>query len=199
MSDNASQILANFNEAAQVSQRFISSEQNIESIERAAALMAEAIAGGGKIISCGNGGSMCDAMHFAEELSGRFRNDRRALPAIAASDASHLTCTANDYGFENVFSRFVEALGRKGDVLLAISASGNSANVVKAVEIAKLQGLHVVGLTGRGGGLMYSICDLNICVLHDGYADRVQEVHIKIIHTLIQLIEQRLCPKEDRM
>ncbi|MDR1022412.1 MAG: D-sedoheptulose 7-phosphate isomerase [Prevotellaceae bacterium] len=196
MDSSISQILANFAEAAQVASRFIGSSQNVECIDRAAALMAEAIAGGGKIISCGNGGSMCDAMHFAEELSGRFRSDRRALPAIAASDPSHLTCTANDYGFESVFSRFVEALGCKGDVLLAISTSGNSANVVKAVEIAKLQGMRVVGLTGKNGGLMSGICDVNICVPHSGYADRIQEVHIKVIHTLIQLIEQKLCPQE---
>ncbi|MDR2814503.1 MAG: D-sedoheptulose 7-phosphate isomerase [Prevotellaceae bacterium] len=187
-----SQIKANFAEAAQVLQTFADSEQNIANVDRAATLMAEAIAGGGKVISCGNGGSMCDAMHFAEELSGRFRNDRRALPAVAASDASHLTCTANDYGFESVFSRFVEALGRKGDVLLAISTSGNSANVVKAVEIAKLQGMYAVGLTGKNGGMMSTVCDVSICVAHSGYADRIQEVHIKVIHTLIQLIEQKL-------
>lgn len=173
-------------------QNFAQNEQNIAAIDRAATLMSEAIAGGGKIISCGNGGSMCDAMHFAEELSGRFRSDRRALPAVAASDASHLTCTANDYGFESVFSRFVEALGRKGDVLLAISTSGSSPNVVKAVEIARLQGMHTVGLTGKNGGLMAGLCDIPICVAHSGFADRIQEVHIKIIHTLIQLIEQKL-------
>jgi D-sedoheptulose 7-phosphate isomerase len=190
--DSISQIKANFAEAAQVLQTFADSEQNIANVDRAATLMAEAIAGGGKVISCGNGGSMCDAMHFAEELSGRFRNDRRALPAVAASDASHLTCTANDYGFESVFSRFVEALGRKGDVLLAISTSGNSANVVKAVEIAKLQGMYAVGLTGKNGGMMSTVCDVSICVAHSGYADRIQEVHIKVIHTLIQLIEQKL-------
>lgn len=190
------QILANFAEMVQVASRFIGEHQNVDSINRAAALMSAAIAEGGKIISCGNGGSMCDAMHFAEELSGRFRSDRRALPAIAASDASHLTCAANDYGFESVFSRFVEALGCNGDVLLAISTSGNSANVVKAAEIARLQGLHVVGLTGKNGGLLAGICDINICVPHSGYADRIQEVHTVIVHTLIQLIEQRLCPTE---
>ncbi|MDR3365427.1 MAG: D-sedoheptulose 7-phosphate isomerase [Prevotellaceae bacterium] len=190
--DSIAQIRANFAEAAQVLQNFADNEQNIAAVDRAAALMAEAIAGGGKIISCGNGGSMCDAMHFAEELSGRFRSDRRALPAVAASDASHLTCTANDYGFESVFSRFVEALGQKGDVLLAISTSGSSSNVVKAVEIAKLQGMYAVGLTGKNGGIMSGICDVNICVAHSGYADRIQEVHIKVIHTLIQLIEQKL-------
>ncbi len=186
------QIRANLAEAAQVLQNFAGSEKNIQLVDEAARLMAEAIAGGGKVISCGNGGSMCDAIHFAEELSGRFRNDRKALPAVAVSDASHITCAANDYGFESIFSRFVEALGRPGDVLLAISTSGNSANVVKAVETAKLQGMKVVGLTGKSGGMMAPLCDVNICVAHSGYADRVQEVHIKIIHTLIQLIEQNL-------
>jgi D-sedoheptulose 7-phosphate isomerase len=192
--DGISQVKANFAEAVHVASRFIDDDQNVESIVRAATLMSEAIAGGGKIISCGNGGSMCDAMHFAEELSGRFRSDRRALPAVAVSDASHLTCTANDYGFESVFSRFVEALGCKGDVLLAISTSGNSANVVKAAEIAKLQGMSVVGLTGKSGGLLTEVCDVNICVPHSGYADRIQEVHAVVIHTLIQLIEQSICP-----
>jgi D-sedoheptulose 7-phosphate isomerase len=186
------QIKANFAEAENVLQNFANSEKNILLIDEAATLMAAAIANGGKIISCGNGGSMCDAMHFAEELSGRFRDDRKALPAVAVSDSSHITCAANDYGFESIFSRYVEALGRSGDVLLAISTSGNSANVVKAVEVAKLLGMKVVGLTGKGGGMMAGLCDLNICVAHNGYADRVQEVHIKIIHTLIQLIEQKL-------
>ncbi len=185
-------IRANFAEAAQVLQNFSANENNIRLVDEAATLMANAIAAGGKIISCGNGGSMCDAMHFAEELSGRFRNDRRALPAVAISDASHITCAANDYGFESIFSRYVEALGKEGDVLLAISTSGNSANVIKAVEIAKHSNIKVVGLTGKGGGAMAGLCDINICVAHSGYADRIQEVHIKIIHTLIQLVEQKL-------
>lgn len=186
------QIKANFAEAVQVLQNFSANENNIRLVDEAATLMANAIAAGGKIISCGNGGSMCDAMHFAEELSGRFRNDRRALPAVAISDASHITCAANDYGFESIFSRYVEALGKEGDVLLAISTSGNSANVIKAVEIAKHSNIKVVGLTGKSGGAMAGLCDINICVAHNGYADRIQEVHIKIIHTLIQLVEQKL-------
>jgi len=188
----ATLIKANFAEAENVLQNFANSEKNILLIDEAATLMAAAIANGGKIISCGNGGSMCDAMHFAEELSGRFRDDRKALPAVAVSDSSHITCAANDYGFESIFSRYVEALGRSGDVLLAISTSGNSANVVKAAETARLLGMKVVGLTGKGGGMMAGLCSVNICVAHSGYADRVQEVHIKIIHTLIQLIEQKL-------
>jgi D-sedoheptulose 7-phosphate isomerase len=186
------QIRQNFVEAAQVLSAFADNDKNIEAIATAANLMAAAIEGGGKIISCGNGGSMCDAMHFAEELSGRFRDDRRALPAVAVSDASHLTCAANDYGFESIFSRFVEALGVQGDVLLAISTSGNSANVIKAAEIAMQKGMRVVALVGKTGGLLADLCDVKICVAHHGYADRIQEVHIKVIHTLIQLIEQKL-------
>ncbi|MDR0419012.1 MAG: SIS domain-containing protein, partial [Prevotellaceae bacterium] len=133
-------IKQNFTDALKLLQDFLANENNIEVISAAASLMSTAIAEGGKVISCGNGGSMCDAMHFAEELSGKFREDRRALPAIAISDASHITCTANDYGFESIFSRFVEAVGKKNDVLLAISTSGNSANVVKAAEVASRMG-----------------------------------------------------------
>lgn len=187
--DAQATIRNNFKEAAEVLERFLSDEKNINSVAEAAAMMAAAIRNGGKIISCGNGGSMCDAMHFAEELSGRFRNDRKALPAISISDPSHLTCVGNDYGFDQVFSRYVEAVGRKGDVLLAISTSGNSANVLHAVNAAKAAGMKVVGLTGKDGGKMASGCDVEIRAPHDGYADRTQEIHIKVIHSLIQLIE----------
>ena len=152
--------------------------------------MAEAIRSGHKIISCGNGGSHCDAMHFAEELSGRYRDDRRALPAIAVSDISHLTCVGNDYGFEFIFSRFVEGLGQAGDVLLGISTSGNSANVIRAVEAARAKGMKVVILSGKDGGKLAGQADVEIRVPHFGYADRIQEVHIKIIHILILLIEK---------
>ncbi len=151
--------------------------------------MAEAIRSGNKIISCGNGGSHCDAMHFAEELSGRYRDNRRALAAIAISDVSHITCTANDYGFEYIFSRFVEGLGQPGDVLLGISTSGNSANVLRAAEAAKFRGMSVVALTGKDGGELAAFADVEIRVPHYGYADRIQEIHIKIIHVLILLIE----------
>lgn len=190
--DSTELIKQNFADALKLLQDFSANENNIEAISAAASLMSTVIAEGGKVISCGNGGSMCDAMHFAEELSGRFREDRRALPAIAISDASHITCAANDYGFESIFSRFVEAVGKKNDVLFAISTSGNSANVVKAAEVASRMGIKVVGLTGKNGGLLAKICDAHINVPHNGYADRVQEIHIKIIHTLIQLIEQKL-------
>src|SRR4249920_2777637 len=127
----------NFKEAQQVLEKFISDNKNITAIEKAGQLIVASINNGGKIISCGNGGSMCDAMHFAEELSGRFRDDRKALPAIAISDPSHITCVGNDYGFDKIFSRYIEALGNKGDVLLAISTSGNSANILNAIQAAK--------------------------------------------------------------
>ncbi|MCC9168357.1 D-sedoheptulose 7-phosphate isomerase [Pontibacter harenae] len=188
-----STILAELVEAQKTLAAFISDTNNIAAVEQAANLMASSIEGGGKIISCGNGGSMCDAMHFAEELTGRYRDDRKALPAIAISDASHISCVTNDYGYDVVFSRYLEALGNKGDVLLAISTSGNSGNVLKAAETAKAKGMKVVGLTGKDGGKLAPLCDVEIRVPHKGYADRVQEVHIKVIHILIMLLEQQLC------
>lgn len=179
-------------EAAQVLDNFLNNPQNLQRIHKAASLMTVAIQQGHKIISCGNGGSHCDAMHFAEELTGRFRDNRPALPAIAISDVSHITCVGNDFGFDHIFSRFIEGMGQKGDVLLAISTSGNSPNVLKAVEAAKAKGMQVVALTGKGGGKLAHLADVEIRVPHNGYADRVQEVHIKIIHILIYLIEKML-------
>lgn len=179
-------------EARQVIDRFIADEKNLHHIEQAGKIMAEAITSGRKIISCGNGGSMCDAMHFAEELSGRFRDDRRAVAALSISDPSHITCAANDYGFESIFSRYVEAIGQKGDVLLAISTSGRSGNVIKAAEIAREKGMKVVALTGKTGGELAGIADIEIRVDHKGYSDRIQEIHIKVIHILIEIIEKHL-------
>lgn len=182
----------NLKEAHKVLEGFMANESNTKAIADAAELMLEAIAKGNKIISCGNGGSACDAAHFAEEMTGRFRAERRSLPAIAISDASHITCTANDYGFESIFSRFIEGLGQEGDVLLAISTSGNSNNVIKAAEIAQQKGLKVVSLTGKDGGQLRTLSDVNINVAHHGWADRIQEIHIKVIHILIDYIEQKL-------
>lgn len=178
------------NEAQLVLQKFLSDEHHIQQIEAAAQLMADAIKLNNKIISCGNGGSHCDAMHFAEELSGRYRNERRSMPAIAISDVSHISCVGNDYGFEYIFSRFVEGLGNTGDVLLGISTSGNSANVIRAVEAAKAKGMKIVILSGKDGGKLAGQADVEIIVPHFGYADRIQEVHIKVIHILILLIEK---------
>ncbi|HNP96068.1 MAG TPA: D-sedoheptulose 7-phosphate isomerase [Cyclobacteriaceae bacterium] len=177
-------------QASSVLSVFLSSESNLKTIEQAADIMTTAIQSGCKIISCGNGGSQCDAMHFAEELSGRFRSDRKALPAISISDPSHITCVGNDYGFDYVFSRFVEGLGNKGDVLLAISTSGNSANVLQAVNAARQKGMKVVALTGKDGGKLAPLADVSVVVPHSGFADRVQEIHIKVIHILILLIEK---------
>lgn len=185
-------ILAELTQAQEVLTAFLNEEKNITAIGQAADTMADSIRSGGKILSCGNGGSMCDAMHFAEELTGRYRNDRRALPAIAISDQSHMSCVSNDYGYEAVFSRYLEALGNAGDVLLAISTSGNSGNVLKAAETAKAKGMKVVGLTGKDGGKLAPLCDVEVRVPHTGYADRVQEIHIKVIHILILLLEQKL-------
>jgi len=182
----------NLREAQDVLATFISEPGNIAVIEKAGHLMISAIRNGGKIISCGNGGSMCDAMHFAEELSGRFRDDRKALPAVSISDPSHISCVANDYGFDKIFSRYIEALGNKGDVLLAISTSGNSANVINAVNAAKEKGMTVVALSGKDGGKIASLCNVEIRAPRSQYADRVQEIHIKVIHTLIAVIESAL-------
>lgn len=186
---HTSLIRQNFEEARASIDAFLANEANLQLVASAAEIMARALKAGNKIIACGNGGSMCDAMHFAEELSGRFRDDREALGAISISDPSHLSCVGNDYGFDKVFSRFIEGIGAKGDVLLGISTSGNSQNVLNAIEAAKAKGMKVVGLTGKDGGKMAKLCDVEIRAPRSEYADRAQEVHIKVIHSLIQLIE----------
>ena len=183
-------IRAELTEARAVLDQFLSDDANLQHIAQAAELFAASLRQGGKALTCGNGGSLCDAQHFAEELSGRYRHNRRALAAIALTEASHLTCVANDFGFEFVFSRFVEALGRPGDVLLAISTSGNSPNILRAAEAAKELGMKVVSLTGKDGGQLAALSDVEIRVPHFGFADRIQEVHIKAIHIMILLIEK---------
>jgi len=185
-------IIEQLQEAASVLEVFMSNAQNIERIEQAAALMSASIINGGKVMSCGNGGSLCDAMHFAEELTGRFRLNRRPLPAIAISDPSHITCVGNDYGFASIFSNYVEGLGKTDDVLLGISTSGNSENIIKAAVSAKKQGMKVVALTGKDGGKLASLADVEIRVPHHGFSDRIQEIHIKVIHILVLLIEQKV-------
>lgn len=188
------QIADQFAQALDILQKF-NSEANFERIAKAGDLMVSAIAAGGKVISCGNGGSMCDAMHFAEELTGRYRADRPGIPALSISDPSHLSCVANDYGYEFVFSRYVESIGKEGDVLLAISTSGNSKNVILAIGEARKKGMKVVGLTGKDGGKMAELCDVEIRAPYSEYADRAQEIHIKVIHTLIEHIELGLVNK----
>ncbi|MBS1569032.1 MAG: D-sedoheptulose 7-phosphate isomerase [Bacteroidetes bacterium] len=185
-------ISAHFEEAASVLEQFRNDERNLEAVRHAGNIMVAALKAGGKVISCGNGGSMCDAMHFAEELTGKFRDDRPPIAAVSISDPSHLSCVGNDHGFDQVFARFVLAHGKPGDVLLAISTSGNSPNVLKAAEAARRCGMQVVGLTGKDGGKLAALCDVEVRVRHGGYADRVQEVHIKVIHALIDHIERAL-------
>lgn len=189
MSNN---IRKNLEEAKNILDTFLSDERNIVAIEKAGILTVDAIKNGNKIISCGNGGSMSDAMHFAEEMTGRFRDDRKPFAAVAISDSSYITCTANDYGFEHIFSRFIEAHGKKGDILLAISTSGNSQNILKAAEVAKTNGVLIIGLTGKDGGKLASLCDVEIRAPQSEYADRAQEIHIKVIHSLIDYIEHRM-------
>jgi D-sedoheptulose 7-phosphate isomerase len=188
--DFKSVISAELEEASKVLHHFLNDPASISKIEQAATLIADAIKSGGKVISCGNGGSHCDAMHFAEELTGRYRDNRKALPALCISDPSHISCVSNDYGYEFVFSRFVEALGNKGDVLLGISTSGNSPNVLLAAKTAIEKGMKVVALTGKDGGKLAPLANIELRVPHFGYADRIQEIHIKVIHILILLIEK---------
>ncbi len=193
-------IRKHFTEAQDVLTQFISDPASFKNIEPVVVvavkhdgrILVDAIQKGNQIISCGNGGSMCDAMHFAEELSGKYRNDRPAYPAISISDPAHISCVANDYGYEFVFSRMVEALGRKGDVLFAISTSGNSENIRNAIDVAKKKGMLVIGLTGKDGGQMAPLCDAEIRAPKSEYADRAQEIHIKVIHSLIDFVEKNV-------
>jgi D-sedoheptulose 7-phosphate isomerase len=174
--------------------KFIDDEQNLKKIEQSIQIFVDSFKNNGRVFSCGNGGSMCDSLHFAEELTGRYRKDRAPLPATGISEAGHITCIANDFGFEYIFSRFVEAWGQKGDTLLAISTSGNSANVIKATEVAKSKGMKVIGLLGKDGGKLKSMVDVPLiipCLI----TDRIQEIHIKCIHIFIEGIERQLFPE----
>ncbi len=173
-------------------QRFMSLDSNLEAVENAANRMSDALAGGHKVMSCGNGGSLCDASHFAEELTGRYRNNRVPLPAIAINDVAYITCVGNDYSFSEIYSRYVEAVGNKGDVLLAISTSGHSENILKACEAAKRKEMWVIGLTCDSDNPLRNLSDVAICAPKTPYSDRIQEIHIKVIHILIQLIENKL-------
>lgn len=188
--ENKELIVSELKEAAKVLDQFLSNDANIQAVNDAAMLMVDAINDGNKIFSCGNGGSHCDAMHFAEELTGRYREDRKALPAIAISDPSHISCVSNDFGYDAIFSRYIEGLGKEGDVLLGISTSGNSNNILRAAAMAKQKKMKVVALTGKNGGELAELADVEIRIPHFGYADRIQEIHIKVIHIIIQLIEK---------
>ena len=173
-------------------ERFMSDQDTVPSIEKAAEVMSGCLSSGGKIISCGNGGSLCDATHFAEELTGRFRNDRGPLPAMAINDPAYLTCVGNDYSFDVVFSRWIEAFGKSGDVLLAISTSGTSPNIIKAAEAAKNLRMKVIALTSKNGKTLSDLADVTIAAPDAPHSDRIQEIHIKVIHILIEAIESLL-------
>jgi D-sedoheptulose 7-phosphate isomerase len=187
-------VRAALDEAAAALDRLRADDTALARIEQAGELLAAAFAGGGRVFSCGNGGSMCDAMHFAEELTGRFRDDRPGYAAVAISDPGHLSCVANDYGYERVFARYLRAHARAGDVLLAISTSGTSGNVVAAAQEAAELRMRVIALTGRDGTPLAEAADVAIVTPGGRYADRVQELHIKVIHILIELVERRLAP-----
>jgi D-sedoheptulose 7-phosphate isomerase len=173
---------------------FIADPANAETIDRMADALAEVFRKGNKALSCGNGGSACDALHFAEEFTGRFKGDRKALPVIPLLDGANITCVANDYGFEQIFSRGVEAYGRPGDLLLAISTSGNSANVIKAVEAAREAGMIVHLLLGKDGGKLKGRADEEI-IIKSKDTERIQEVHMIVLHILIESVERRLFPE----
>ena len=164
----------------------------IQFIETVAAEIADCFRKQGKLLIAGNGGSLCDAIHFAEEFTGQFRRSRIPLPAIALADPGHLTCVANDFGFEAVFARSVEALGKAGDIFIALSTSGNSANLIAAVQSAKQKELKTIAFLGKTGGKMKGLCDLEWIVSGFPFSDRIQEAHMAAIHVLIEQVEYDL-------
>ncbi len=186
----------NLKEAHDALSQLMENNEALSQIEKAGAMLSECFKNKGHVYSCGNGGSMCDAMHFAEELSGRFRKDRPALGAIAMGDGAHITCSGNDFGFDYIFSRFVEAQGRTGDVLVGISTSGRSKNVIEAAKKAKELGLKIIILTGKPNSELGKLADIEICTPGGKFADRVQELHIKVIHILIELVEREMFNQE---
>jgi D-sedoheptulose 7-phosphate isomerase len=188
-------INASLTEAQQALEALLANDTALQSIEQAAALLIDVFERKGRVYSCGNGGSMCDAMHFAEELTGRYRLDRAALGATAISDAGHLTCVGNDHGYEQVFSRYIEGHGRAGDCLVALSTSGTSKNIIRAAQTARDLGMHVIILSGKQAELLSSLSDVYICTPGGTFADRVQELHIKVLHILIELIERHFFPE----
>jgi len=179
-------------EARLTMEKFVHDPATEESIEKTAYLISDALQKGGKVITCGNGGSLCDATHFAEELTGRFRNDRRPLPAIAINDPAHITCVANDYGFADIFSNYVKALGTENDVLIGFSTSGDSENVVKAAVTAREKGMKVIAMTRKGDNRLSQLADVIISVDHEKFSDRIQEMHILSVHVVIECVEQLL-------
>ena len=188
-------IRSSLSEAQTALANLLSNEQQLANIEQAASILIEALQNGKTIFSCGNGGSMCDAMHFAEELTGRYRKNRKGHAAVSISDPSHISCVANDFGYEYIFSRYLESHSDAGDVLLGISTSGTSKNVVQAATVAQNLGLRTIILSGRSAEVLQSLADVYICTKGGDFADRVQELHIKILHIFIELIERNFHPE----
>ncbi|UAJ65178.1 D-sedoheptulose 7-phosphate isomerase [Candidatus Schneideria nysicola] len=185
-------IYNHFNESIQVLKAFLKEIDHLQSIENAAKLISDTFKSEGKLFSCGNGGSHCNAMHLSEELTGRYRKKRSGYPAIAISDPSHISCVGNDFGYDKIFSRYIESLGKKGDILFGISTSGNSSNIIDVIKTARQKKMAVILLTGKDGGKISGSADVEINVPHIGYADRIQEIHMKIIHIIIFLIEMEM-------
>ncbi|MCD4483081.1 D-sedoheptulose 7-phosphate isomerase [Chromobacterium vaccinii] len=188
-------IRASLGEAKTALDNLLANPQALASVEAAAQAIIGALESGGRVFSCGNGGSMCDAMHFAEELTGRYRDNRRGMAAIAISDPSHISCVGNDYGYDEIFARYLESHARAGDVLIGLSTSGNSRNVIRAAEVARELGVKVVILTGRAGAKLEPLADVYVNTPGGSYADRVQELHIKVLHILIELTERHFFPE----
>lgn len=186
---------ASLNEASTALLALLHNEAALAAIEKAGTVLIEVFQQKGRVFACGNGGSMCDAMHFAEELTGRYRRDRAALAATAISDAGHLTCVGNDLGYEHVFSRYIEAHGRAGDCLVALSTSGTSKNIIRAAEAARALGMYVIVLSGRPSEALEVLSTVYVCTPGGAFADRVQELHIKVLHIFIELIERRFFPE----
>lgn len=188
-------IKTSLKEAQSALNRLLSDEKALSDIAKAAEILIKTFESEGRVFSCGNGGSMCDAMHFAEELTGRYRKNRKGYPAAAISDPGHLTCVANDFGYDQVFSRYLESHGKKGDTIIAISTSGTSPNVLNAAKTAKSLGMPVIGLTGKSSSELENLSDLCICTSAGQFADRIQELHIKVLHILIELVERHFHPE----
>jgi len=187
-------IISSLKEARMSLDNLLLQRETIDAIEKAGTTLVNALKAGNRVYSCGNGGSMCDAMHFAEELTGRYRLDRKGLPAVAISDPGHLSCVSNDYGYEYVFSRYIESHAGSGDCILAISTSGSSNNIIMAAQTAQDLGMKVIALTGKPNSRLATFSDIEICTPAGVFADRIQELHIKIIHILIELIERAFFP-----
>ncbi len=177
----------------------LQSEESLRFIEQAADRIATCFSRGNKLILAGNGGSLCDASHFAEELTGQFREIRRALPAIVLSEPGHITCTSNDIGFDWVFARGVEAFAKPGDIFIGLTTSGKSVNIINAFLKAKELGLETIAFLGKDGGLLKGVADLELIISGFRYSDRIQEAHMTAIHIIIQLMEQKLFGQNQKL